>query len=115
MSGTTVIGTTLLRLVLMCNLLRGALTGLEVLGHKCLNLSFSDLWEDLEVVTCELEVGVTFSDLEVRLSDLEIVTGVLEVAVMPSDLVVVSDLKVGLSDLKIVTGVLEVAVRFIDL
>ena len=65
MSGTTVIGTTLLRLALMCHLLRGALTGLEVLGHKCLNLSFSDLREDLEVVTCELEVGVTFSDLEV--------------------------------------------------
>src|SRR5579859_1781390 len=83
-SGTTVIGTTLLRLALMCHLLRGALTG----------ISFSDLREDLEVVTCELKVGVTFSDLEVQLGDLEIVTGVLEAAVSFSDLEVVDDLKV---------------------
>jgi hypothetical protein len=96
MSGTTMIGTTLLRLALICHLLRGATTG----------LSFSDLREDLEVVTCELEVRVTFSDLKVQLGDLEIVTGVLEVAVSFSDLEVVDDLKV-VSSLEVV-GDLEV-------
>ena len=74
MSGITVTGTTLLRLALMCHLFRGFLLSLEVLGHKCLNLSFSDLREVLEVETRELEVGVTFSDLEVPLSDQEVVS-----------------------------------------
>ena len=91
LSGTTVIGTTLLRLALMCHLLRGTLTG----------LSFSDLREDLEVVTCKLEVGVTSSNLEVQLGDLEVVSCM---KVMSSDLKVgFSNLVVGFGELKVVS------------
>src|SRR5579859_7601413 len=69
LSGTTVIGTTLLRLALMYHLLRGALTG----------LNFSDLREDLEIVTGVSEVAMNFSDLEV-VADLEVVSSLGVVA-----------------------------------
>ena len=57
MSGTTVTGTTLLRMALLFHLLRGALRGLEVLGHRRLDLSLLHLREVMpEVVAMDLAV-----------------------------------------------------------
>jgi hypothetical protein len=90
MSGTTVTGTTLLRLALLFHLLRGVLIGLEVLGHRRLDLSLLDPREVvenvpsevqvMEIMTGELEVAVIFTNLEVVPREEEVVA--MDIAVV---------------------------------